>query len=287
MTNPFRFVFFGTPDIAVVSLQTLHDAGMIPSLIVTAPDTKKGRGMLLTPSDAAQWAHAHGVPVLKPVKLSEESVVENIRAVGADLFIVVAYGKIIPQALLDIPKHGALNMHPSLLPKHRGPSPIESQILSETNARNVGVSVMLLDEKMDHGPVLAQESVVDELPEWPVTASRLRALAARRGAHLLTRSIAPYLSGTLTPVPQDDTAATYCSMITKDDARIDLSDDPIKNYRAILAYDIWPRAYFFAEKNGARVRVVVTSARIENDALILERVIPEGRKEMAYEDFLR
>lgn len=287
MTNVPPFVFFGTPDIAVVSLEALKKAGCLPALVVTAPDTHQGRGMVLTPSPAARWADTNGIPTLKPQKLSDPDLAEMLRASGADVFVVVAYGKIIPQALLDIPKFGTLNMHPSLLPRHRGPSPIESQILSETDKNGVGVSVMLLDEKMDHGPVLAQESVADELSEWPTAASHLRPLLAHRGAKLLAATLPQYVAGKLSPVPQNDAEATYCTMMKKEDARIDLSGDSYTNYLKVLAYDVWPRAYFFTEKNGKKIRVVITSARYEHDALVLERVIPEGKKEVAYRDFVR
>ncbi len=287
MANVPPFVFFGTPDIAVVSLEALKKAGCLPVLVVTAPNTHQGRGMVLTPSPAAQWADTNGIPTLKPQKLSDPDLAETLRASGADVFVVVAYGKIIPQALLDIPKFGTLNMHPSLLPRHRGPSPIESQILSETDKNSVGISVMLLDEKMDHGPVLAKETVADELNDWPVPASVLRPLLARRGAALLATVLPRYIAGELSPVPQNDAEATYCTMIKKEDALINLSGNPHVNYLKVLAYDIWPRAYFFTEKNGKKIRVVVTSARYEHDTLILERVIPEGKKEMTYGDFVR
>ncbi len=289
MTNPHnpRFVFFGTPDIAVVALQTLHDAGFIPALIITAPDARVGRGLVLTPSPAAQWAEQHAIPTLKPTKLSDLAVADTLRAQQLELGIVVAYGKIIPKTLLDMLPRGTLNMHPSLLPRHRGPSPIESQILTETSAHDVGVSIMLLDEQMDHGPVLAQEVVADEIPTWPMSAIDLRALVARRGAQVLTRTLPAYIDGTITPTPQDDTQATYCTLIAKEDAHIDLQDDALTNYRKICAYAVWPRAFFFAEKNGKRVRVVITHAHLDDNTLIIERVIPEGKKEMSYSDFMR
>ncbi len=285
MTNSFRFVFFGTPDVAVASLDALAHADMTPVLIVTAPDTKQGRGMTLTPSRATQWGEAHNVPVCKPEKLSDAALISQLEATNADIFVVVAYGKILPKAILAIPKHGTLNMHPSLLPRHRGPSPIESQILSEKDAHAVGVSVMLIDEQMDHGPLLAQESVADALPEWPIAASHLRPLLAARGGKLLAETLPTYIDGSIHPIVQNDARATFCTMISKDDALLDLSGDPYTNYLKILAYDVWPRAYFFVEKNGKKIRVVVMKARFENDTLTIERVIPEGKKEMAYETF--
>lgn len=283
--NPV-FVFFGTPDIAVTALETLARAGMSPARIVTAPDAPRGRGLTLSPSPVAQWAAAHGTPVSMPEKLSDPAFVSLLHSVGADLFVVVAYGKILPQSVLSIPRLGTLNMHPSLLPRHRGPSPVESQILHETDRSNVGVSVMLLDEAMDHGPVLTEKNIADALPQWPVSASALRSLLAQHGARLLAETLPAFIAGKIQPQPQDDTRATYCTRISKEDALIDLSAPPEETYKKILAYDIWPRAYFFTEKNGKRIRVIVTRAHLADGALVIDSVIPEGKKETSYKNFL-
>ncbi|QQR82739.1 methionyl-tRNA formyltransferase [Candidatus Campbellbacteria bacterium] len=280
------FVFFGSPDIAVASLNALFQAGLIPHTIVTAPDAPQGRGMVLTPPPAKVWALEHAIPVLQPKKLSDPTVVSALHASPSDFFVVVAYGKIIPQSILDIPRLGTLNMHPSLLPRHRGPSPIESQIVHEEHLSGVGVSIMLLDEKMDHGPVLAHTALTDTTLPWPMSAHTLRPLLAETGAHLLVKTLSAYLEGALSPQPQDDAHATYCAIIKKEDALIQLTDDAYTNYKKILAYSLWPRAFFFAEKNGKHVRVVITSARFENNTLIIERVIPEGKREMTYAEFL-
>lgn len=279
------FVFFGTPDIAVTALDALFLEGFIPSAIVTAPDSPQGRGLVLTPSPVKVWAQEHNVPVLQPEKLSDTDTEISLKSLAPELFIVVAYGKIIPKRILDIPHKGALNLHPSLLPRHRGPSPIESQILHEQNPSNVGVSIMLLDEKMDHGPILAQQTLADTTTPWPMGARELRELLAHTGAQLLTITLSQYLSSAVLPISQQDDQATYCKMILKEDGLIDLADDAYTNYLKILAYNIWPRAYFFTEKNGKRIRVVVTEARFEDGILVLERVIPEGRKEMFYKEF--
>ena len=280
------FVFFGTPDIAVTALDALFSEGFIPSQIVTAPDSPQGRGLVLTPSPVKVWAQVHNVPVLQPEKLSDAGIELSLESFAPEFFIVVAYGKIIPKRILDIPHKGTLNLHPSLLPRHRGPSPIESQILHEQNPSGVGVSIMLLDEKMDHGPVLAQQTLADITTPWPITARALRELLAHIGAQLLTKTLSDYLVGTILPIPQHDDQATYCKMISKEDGRIDLTGDPYTNYLKILAYNIWPRAYFFTEKNGKQIRVVVTEAHFKDGVLVLEKVIPEGRKEMSYKEFL-
>lgn len=285
MSHP-PFIFFGSPDIAVVSLDSLKNAGFVPSAIITAPDAPRGRGLILAAPPAKEWATRNNVPVLQPKQLSDPDCISSIKKLSPEFCVVVAYGKIIPQTILDIPLHGTLNMHPSLLPRHRGPSPIESQILHEKTPAQVGVSIMLLDEKMDHGPVLTKRTIEHEDVQWPVSARALRPLLARLGADTLAETLPLYLSGSLKPTPQDDAQATYCTMVRKEDAHIELTEDPRVNYLKILAYDIWPRAFFFTEKKGKRTRVVITQARFENETLIIERVIPEGRKEMTYVEFL-
>lgn len=285
---PLRFVFFGTPDIAVASLDQLAVAGFAPTLIVTAPDKPQGRHMELTPSDVKVWADAHNIPTLQPKTLKDEAVVEQLRAQDADLFIVVAYGKIIPQNVLDLPKRGTLNMHPSILPRHRGPAPIESQILTEKNGEDVGVSIMLLDADIDHGPVITQRNNLPELTEqWPIKASELRPLLARYGGKLLVQVLSDLDASLSKAQTQDHTKATFCTKLTKEDALIDLTGDPVTNYRKILAYDIWPRAYCFVERHGKQMRVIITDAVVEEGRLVLTKVIPEGKREMEYGEFQR
>lgn len=286
-TSP-RFVFFGTPDIAVASLEHLVAQGLTPTLIVTAPDKPQGRHLELTPSEVKAWADAHNIPTLQPKTLKDEAIVEQLTSENADLFVVVAYGKIIPQNVLDLPKLGTLNMHPSLLPRHRGPSPIESQILSEELGENVGVSIMLLDADVDHGPVLAQRNHLPELAgRWPVKASELRPLLARHGGELLATVVSDVETFLASAQEQNHSQATFCAKMTKEDALLDLTYDPQTNYRKILAYDVWPRAYFFTERHGKQMRVIVTDAALEDGALVLKKVIPEGKREMSYEEFVR
>ncbi len=286
MNPSTRFVFFGTPDIAVASLDQLAATGFVPTLIVTAPDKPQGRHMELTPSDVKVWADAHNIPTIQPKTLKDEIIVERLRVEDADVFIVVAYGKIIPQNVLNLPKRGTLNMHPSMLPRHRGPSPIESQILGEECGEDVGVSIMLLDADVDHGPVLVQRNNLPELNgRWPIKASELRPLLARHGGELLVQVISDldtYLSKAKT---QNHEEATFCKKITKEDALINLTEDSQTNYRKILAYDVWPRAYYFAERHGKQIRVIITEATLEEGLLILKKVIPEGKREMGYEEF--
>lgn len=274
-------VFFGTPLFAVWVLEELEKGGILPSLIVTAPDKPAGRKLLLTPSPVKVWAGEHGIRILEPKKLDTDFI-SALKTETYDLFIVAAYGKLIPQEVLNIPKRGVLNVHPSLLPQFRGASPIVTAILS--GEKETGTSIMLLDEQIDHGPIVAQEHVdISDIPK----ASELGERLARLGGVMLVDLIPKWVSGNLMPREQDHVRATYCGKIAKEDGLIDLSGDPEKNYRKIRAFDEWPRAYFFSERKGQKIRVVIKDARLENGKLIITKILPEGKKEMDYVDFQR
>lgn len=285
--NAPRFVFFGTPHFAELILDELKHAGYLPTLVVTQPDKPRGRKLIITPSPVSVWASKHAIPVLAPEKIREHPEFLNaIKKVGAEFFVVAAYGKIISRELLDIPPRGVLNVHPSLLPKFRGPSPIPSTILA--GEEETGTTIMLLDEEMDHGPILAQRVApislsTNDLPK----ASVLENTLAREGGKLLAETIPKWLSGEIAPLPQDHAHATYTKKITKADGAIDLSGDPVANYRKIRAFDEWPGAYFFAKRGDKTIRVRITDAHLEGDTLVITRVIPEGKAEMPYTDFLR
>lgn len=294
--DSIKFVFFGTPELSVEILEHLKGAGLAPSLVVTNPDRPQGRSMRVAPPPVKEWAVRNGIPVLQPEHLNHESGIMNHEP-KPDLFVVVAYGKIIPKSILEIPKKGTLNIHYSLLPKYRGASPIESAILG--GDREVGVTIMLMDEKMDHGPVVAQrrlenhESTRPNAPlrsgrgiknhEWPPTATELRKACNKLGAELLLETIPLWLEGKIEAREQDHSKATYTEKIKKEDALIDLTGDPYKNFLKIQAYSEWPRAYFMEGKK----RVIITAAVYEEGKLILKRVIPEGKKEMAFAEYRR
>jgi methionyl-tRNA formyltransferase len=280
--NNVRFVYFGTPEFAAIILDELETAGYLPTLIVTAPPKPKGRKLVLTPSEVEVWGKTHDIPVITPTTLKNEEIIPILQKEGAHLFVVAAYGKIIPKTILDIPSHGVINVHPSLLPKFRGSAPIESAILS--NETRTGVTIMQLDEEMDHGPVIAQRERI--IANWPPRGSELTRDLAHFGGKLLAEIIPEWLNG-LKAFPQDHSRATFTKKISKEDGLIDLSGDPLLNYKKIRAYDEWPGAYFFLERNGKQIRVKITNAEYRNGALTILRVIPEGKKEMSYEDFLR
>jgi methionyl-tRNA formyltransferase len=278
-----KFIFFGTPDIAVASLNALHEAGLDPEIIVTQPDRPAGRGQILTPPPVKVWADAHGITTIQ-TDVVDESLIETLSRSRWDCFVLVAFGVILPQALLDIPRKGVVNVHPSLLPKLRGPSPIRTAIL--TDARDaVGVTVMLIDHKMDHGPIIAQEKY--ETDAWPVYGRILDEQLANLGGTLLARVLPKYVNEEIIPYEQNHKEATFTKYLEKIHAEINLGDTAHTNLLKICAYDGWPSAFTYVEKNGQKVRLKIISAHIENDVLVLDRVIPEGKKEMNYSDFMR
>ena len=278
--KPIRFAFFGTSKFSVIVLSELETAGFIPSIIITREDKPVGRNQTLTPPPAKVWAKDRGVEVLQPKTLKDPAVYSKLLATDNDLFIVASYGKIIPKNILDLPKFQTLNVHPSLLPKLRGPSPVQSAILYENET---GVSIMRLDEELDHGPIVAQQKI--NIPLWPPYEHELEEILARAGGKLLAEIMPDWIEGKITEKEQDHHNATYSVLIKKNDAEINLSDSPETNLRKIRGFAGWPNAWTkFQSKNGD-LRVVIKEARIENRELIIERVTPEGRKEMTFEEF--
>jgi methionyl-tRNA formyltransferase len=287
------FAFFGTPRFGVVVLNALEAHGMLPALVITSPDKPQGRGLEVLPSPVKQWALERGIDVLTPPTLKDEQLVAELKNSEWDVFVVAAYNKLIPKTVLEIPKHGCLNVHPSLLPKFRGPSPALSAILADE--RITGVSVMLMNEKMDEGPVVAQARIALEEEEpgsapgdgWPPKGSEFEELLAQEGGNLLAETIPFWMSGQITPEPQDDAQATYSKKFSSEDALVDIHGDPKKELCKIRAFDKNPRAFYFAEKNGKKIRVIITDATLEGGVLKILKVIPEGKKEMPYEDFIK
>ena len=286
MSN-IKIAFWGTSKISVIVLDEMAREGTFPSLIITTPSKPKGRGLELAQSEVKIWADTHNIPTLEPAEIKSE---EFLKTLGTewDLFIIASYGKIVPRTILDLPKHGTLNVHPSLLPKLRGASPIQSAILEDApvgEPHETGVTIMLIDEEVDHGPIVAQEKIT--IQNWPPKGSELEEALGILGGKLLVKTIPLWIAGAIIPMEQNHNEATYTKKITKESGHINLADDPVRMYRKIRAFDIWPRSYFTTERNGREIRVVVTDANITDGKLIIDRVIPEGKKEMTYEDFLR
>lgn len=281
------FAFFGTDTLAESVLASLVRNNYIPSLIVTKPDSPQGRHMQISPPHIKVWAEMKSIPVLQPEKLDKQFT-ETLKSKKIDLFIVAAYGKIIPEEILNIPKYGALNVHPSLLPKYRGPSPIQSALLNNENM--LGVSIIKLDSEMDHGPILVQNAFHIERE---ATAGTLGVSAGQFGGDLLIQILESYIDGALIPKEQDHSQATFCKKITKDLGEINLNDEAENIRIAFRALSPWPGLYFFIEHNNKKIRVKITDIDMttlieDTDTAkdIITSVIPEGKKEMSWESFV-
>lgn len=279
--NP-KIAFFGSSLFSVIVLNKLKEAGFIPAYIVTIPDRPKGRKLVMTPTETKVWAEQNKILVLTPEKL-DDTFCDALKATNCDLFIVASYGKIIPQKVLDIPVHKALNVHPSLLPLLRGATPLETAILEDM--QGTGVTIMRMDAQMDHGPIVAQEKV--HIANWPCSAEALGRLLGAVGGTLLAKIIPLWVSGKIKETEQDHTKATFTKKISKEDGLIDLAGDSYKNYLRFNAHKGWPTSYFFIEVAGKNIRVIITEAEYVEGKFVITKVIPEGKKEILYSEFLK
>lgn len=297
-------VFFGTPEFAVPSLSILNKAGFHLT-VVTNPDRPAGRNPEPQPSEVKRAATELSLPVLQPESLKDTAILAELKAINPMLFVVVAYGKILPPEILLIPEKGALNLHPSLLPKYRGPSPVHAAILA--GERETGVTIMLLDEEMDHGPILAQKKTpIFENESEPELSARL----AEEGAKLLLETINKWTEGTVTPVPQTHEAATYSKLLRKEDGELDWNQSAMNLSRQVRAYLSWPGSYarWDTAKNSVRLKIEGAEAtsgsnlpigtvsphvsgnfsvQTRDGALLVKRLTPEGKRSMSGVEFLR
>ncbi|MBU6231972.1 MAG: methionyl-tRNA formyltransferase [Patescibacteria group bacterium] len=264
---------------SVSVLDELKSSGLVPSIIVTTPDKPRGRKLILSPNVVKSWGLAHDIKVFDFAKLDADAA-RALKEEGCAVFIVASYGKLLPPRVLEIPEFGLLNIHPSLLPKYRGPSPLQSAILADD--KRTGVTIMKIDEEMDHGPIVAQKAVA--VDEWPVYEI-FEDMMARQGAKLLAEILDDWLDGKIEARLQDDSLATYTKKFEKADGLLDLSGDPYLNFRKIQAFHEWPQAYFMLSRDGRDIRVKVTEASFASGRLEIVKVIPEGGREMSYKDF--
>ena len=234
-----KLLFAGTPDFALESLQAMHVAGFVPTAILTQPDRPAGRGKKLTESPVKQFAAVHDIPVWQPETLKDADIVAQIAEAKPDLIVVAAYGLLLPQAVLDIPARGCVNVHASLLPKWRGAAPIQAAILEGDS--ETGITLMQMEAGLDSGPVLASAAIDIGADE---TAGSLHDRLAALGGDLLVQELNAILNGSLDAVPQDDEKVTYAGKIRKQDAVIDWSCTAEQIGRKIRAYDPVPGASF-------------------------------------------
>lgn len=297
-----RAIFLGTPEFAVPSLRALRDKVELLA-VVTQPDRPQGRGRKVAPPPVARVARELGVPVLQPVKLRDPAVVEALRALGPDVIVTVAYGKIIPPQILTLPPLGCINVHPSLLPKYRGASPIQATLTN--GERETGVTIMYQSEALDAGDIILQRRV----PIAPNdTAQTLETRLAEEGAHALVEALTLIADGTAPRRPQDESQATYAGKLTKESGRIDWTQPAIALVNFIRAMDPWPSAYTWHRRKllkickgtalegapGAQPGVVTEARRGQGfvvasgqGSLLITEVQPEGRRRMTADEYVR
>lgn len=233
-----RVVFMGTPDFSVPVLTRLVEDGYEVVAVYTQPDKPSGRGRSVTPSPIKEAAQKIGLHIEEPLSFKEEAVVDHMQSFEPDITVVASYGHILPKRVIDMPKHGCLNIHPSLLPKYRGPSPIASAILSGDD--ETGVTVMTVLPKVDSGHILTQLKVTIDAED---TTQSLTPKLFQLGADLLVYTIPRWMDGEIMAQPQDDNVATYTRTYTKADGRIDWNMPATQISRMIRAFNPWPGCY--------------------------------------------
>ncbi len=286
-----KIVYFGTPDFAVESLKALINAGHDVCAVVTREDKPKGRGYEMMPSPVKAEAVRHGIPVLHPVKMKDEAFLDNLRKYNADVFVVAAYGRILPKVLLDIPSKGCINIHASLLPSYRGAAPIQWAVID--GLKETGITIMLMDEGLDTGDILKQYRIRIADDE---TGGSLFDKLAVLGGEAIVDSLKLLEEGKLNPEKQGDTDTNYARMLTKADGNIDWTRSAEEIERLIRGLNPWPSAY--TDFNGKTLKIwkaVVSETcddgnplcfRTGNGYLFAKEVQLEGKKRMTAEAFL-
>jgi methionyl-tRNA formyltransferase len=272
-----NFAFWGTPDVSSQTLDILYSFGCIPSIIITSPDQRSGRGMYLNITPVDKWAQKHNIKSLKPEKITQEFI-EEFKKFNIDLSIVVAYGKILPESIINIPKLGTINIHYSLLPKYRGASPLESTLLNGDII--TGVSIQQMVFKLDSGPLLKEKKIPIDIND---TKDTLRNKLIKLGGDTLCEIIPDIINKNIKSIIQNEDLATFCKKIKKEDGLINPDGNPIENWNKYRAFYGWPGIYFFVNQK----RIKIISAKYENNSFTIERVVPEGKKEISYKDFLK
>ncbi len=266
-----RLIFMGTPDFARPVLEELIAPYQIVA-VVTQPDRPAGRGRKTTIPPVKAVALAHDLPVLQPVTLRQPQVVAQLAALAPQVIVVAAYGQILPRQVLTIPPQGCLNVHASLLPRHRGAAPVAAAILAGDEV--TGVTIMLMEEGLDTGPILAQAEC--HIAPQDTTES-LSGELALLGAALLSETLPGWLRGEIKPQPQDESQATHSPLISKQDGLLDWTQPALKLWRQVRAYHPWPGAYTYCR--GKRLKILRASplpdwAGQEKPGAVLS--LPEG-----------
>ncbi len=287
----------GSPDFSLPTLRALTNAYDVVG-VVTQPDRASGRGRELKAPPVKTLALELGIPVIQPEKLRQPEAMEQLRAWNPDLIVVAAFGQILRKDVLDLPHHGCINVHASLLPRWRGAAPINAAILN--GDEETGVTIMQMDVGLDTGPMLSQRSI--RLTREDTAGSVFEKLS-QLGADLLIETLPDYLSGTLQPTPQPEAGMTYAPMIKKEDGQLDFNQDAIALERRVRAFNPWPGVYMDFEDTNLKIHrahVEVSNApagqrllwhgqpavAAGGGILVLDEVQPAGKKSMSGKAFL-
>lgn len=297
-----KVVFMGTPDFAVGTLEAIIEAGHEVTAVVTQPDKPKGRSKELLPPPVKEVALKHNIPVIQPVKVRTPEFIEEIRSYEPDVIVVVAFGRILVPEIIHMPKYGCINVHASLLPKYRGAAPIQWAVVN--GDKESGVTTMLMDEGLDTGDILMQETITLDKKE---TGGSLFDRLAVLGASTLVKTLDAVSKGTITPVPQNELLSTHVSMIKKEDGLIDFSKSAKSIECLIRGFSPWPSAYTLLDGKTFKIwdadvldkeyagvcgeivevlkdRIIVKTG---NGALAINELQAEGKKRMDTASYLR
>jgi methionyl-tRNA formyltransferase len=261
-------VFMGTAEFAVPTLRILHEHGYAIQAVVTQPDRPKGRGQQVIPPPVKVLAEQHQIPVLQPEKIRAPEVQHQLQTLAPDVVVVVAYGQILPKAILQIPKLGCINVHASLLPKYRGAAPIQWALIR--GEHETGVTTMFMDAGMDTGDILLQQPVAIAAEE---TAGTLREKLSEVGAALLLETLQRLAQGAITPIPQPHEAATYAPLLQKEDGRIVWQESARHIVDRVRGCFPWPGAYTFWQGKMIKLLKVTTVPDIENVSALVPGTI--------------
>jgi len=305
-----KYIFFGSSEFAKIVLEQLIQNNLKPILVVTQPPKPKGRKQILSPTPVQLIAEQNNIPFLTPENLNDEDFLKTIKNLQPDFILLTAYAKIIPSVLLKIPPQGFLNIHPSLLPRYRGATPLQSTILAGDT--ETGVTLFEMDEKIDHGPIIQDTKykipVCAGRQDTKITYPELMQELAILGARLIIETLPQWLQGKIIPLPQDESLATYCHKITKEDEKINWNSEAIEIDRKVRALNPNPGVYTqfneliikilkgtnlqtnqFQEVRSGEVLIIGNKIGVKcsDDIYLIEELKPAGEKMMTSEAFLR
>jgi methionyl-tRNA formyltransferase len=293
-----RIVFMGSPEFSIPSLKALVIKFEVIG-VVTKPDRPAGRGRIFQPPPIKELAQDFDLPIIQPQRASTPEVVEQLEEWNPDVIVVAAYGQILKKIVLELPDFGCVNVHASLLPRWRGAAPINAAILHGDNES--GITIMKMDEGLDTGPILSQRSMKIKPTD---TAGTLSSRLAELGSEQLIETLPRYISGEISPQPQDSSMATYAPMLKKEDGKLDFTQPAVDLARKVRAFSPWPGAYTQWRGNVLKIHqahpvtgISGTPGRntlhenlpaifTSNGALVLDEVQPGGKKRMPGKVFL-